>query len=534
MASLLSFVPQVERNPGEEQESLVAAGSSVTAVPRSPWRTVGVLAGIVSATLLVLFWQTAFSIVKTWSSSRTFSHGFLIVPIFLYLVWIRRDRLARVHPQPNYWGLPILISLACVWLLGSLGDVRVIQQFALVAMLVVMIWTMLGTKTTRVIWFPLAFLIFAVPFGEGAIGPLQDFTARFAVTALRLSHVPVVLEARTIWVPSGPWVVAQACSGIRYLTSSVVLGLVYASLIYRSRKRQILFMAASVLVPILANGIRAYGIIFLAFLTNNRMAAGVDHIIYGWVFFTIIQFLLFMVGLRWREPVFVASSEAADHGLRPERGDRAVGRTMAIAVCILVLVSWAPFAAAYFRQRSMASQPRELIPVVRSPWQLAPPRGAGWLPSLHPVSELQRSYAVDGQTVDLYVGDYSGTRPMQLVSGYNRISDVQFWTEGESGLRSMQIDGQTTSVRWNTIHADSGRRRMVWTWYSVAGRFTANPTKVKVLQAEARLFSRPTAEAVVVLSTDYLLDPSEAIARMEDFLRHTSFISTPSLLAGPS
>src|SRR6185437_6887551 len=101
------------------------------------------------------------------------------------------------------------------------------------------------------------FLFFAVPFGEAVIGPLQDFTAHFAVIGLRLSRVPVILENRTIWVPSGPWVVAEACSGIRYLISSLVLGLVYVSLVYRSKRRRILFLLASVALPILANGFRA-------------------------------------------------------------------------------------------------------------------------------------------------------------------------------------------------------------------------------------------------------------------------------------
>src|SRR5579872_1801751 len=299
MSLLLKSVPDIGRNSVSEAQIAFATPPATPAGPLPPlaWRKLAVLLGALSAAFLALFWPTAWSIGETWYSSRTFSHGFLIVPMFLYLVWVRRDRLAALRPRPNYWGVPVLLLLCGIWLGASLGEVRVLQQFALVAMLDVLVWIALGTEVIRALWFPLAFLFFAVPFGEAAIGPLQDFTAHFAVAALGLSRVPVLLESRTIWVPSGPWVVAEACSGIRYLISSLVLGLIYASLVYRSRKRRALFVLASVAVPILANGIRAYGIILLAYLSNNRLAVGVDHIIYGWIFFTAIQLLLFSIGL---------------------------------------------------------------------------------------------------------------------------------------------------------------------------------------------------------------------------------------------
>jgi exosortase len=135
------------------------------------------------------------------------------------------------------------------------------------------IWVNLGPDVVRALRFPLAFLVFLVPFGRSLIAPLQDYTAWFAVHALTLSRVPVILEHRTLSLPSGAWTVAEACSGIRYLISSVVLGLLYASVVYRSPKRRAIFVAASIAVPIAANGARAYGSILLAHLTDNRFAA---------------------------------------------------------------------------------------------------------------------------------------------------------------------------------------------------------------------------------------------------------------------
>src|SRR5262249_21157037 len=123
----------------------------------------------------------------------------------------------------------------------------------------------------------------------------------FVIHSLMFSHVPAVLENHTISLPSGVWSVAETCSGIRFLLSSFVLGLFFSFLMYRSWFRRLAFLCACVVVPIVGNGLRAYGTILLAYSTNNRVAVGMDHIVYGGLFSTIIQVTLLAIGLRWRE-----------------------------------------------------------------------------------------------------------------------------------------------------------------------------------------------------------------------------------------
>lgn len=523
-------VPDIGRNSLQEREAAVltlrpALAPSAASAPLSAaaWRRLLILLGGACALLLLVFWRTAWSIVETWYSSRTFSHGFLILPVFVYLAWLRRERLAALRPRPNYWVLPLLFLLSCVWLGASLGDVHVAQQFAVVAMIDALFWLALGTGAMRALWFPLAFLFFAVPFGEAAIGPLQDFTAHFAVAALGLSHVPAILENRTIWVPSGPWIVAEACSGIRYLISSLVLGLIYASLVYRSRRRRVIFVVASLAVPIVANGIRAYGIILLAYLTNNRLAVGVDHIIYGWIFFTAVQLLLFSIGMRWRE----APAEASPVTVPPGDGGTAAGRLLqkiAIACAVaLAIVSLPPLAEAGLARRQAAAPPVRFLAVVNSPWQQLPSFDQRWAPQLHAQSQFAAAYAAGDSRVDLHLAAYSRRERLELVSGYNRVSDHKLWSDFEGGYRPLVIAGQPVNVRWDVLRSESGFR-LVWTWYSVQGKLTADPLQVKLFQAKARLLGQPASAAVISLSSGYVLQPAEAEARMEDFLRHAAIV----------
>jgi exosortase A len=507
----------------EQASGRVARGWAAAALFPAEWKKAAGWAIAVWAAALGLFHHTAWLIVTTWVGSRTFSHGFLIVPIFLYLVWIRADRLMALRPRPAYWMAGILALLTGIWLLSSLGHVRVVQEFALLGMLEAMIWMVLGTAVVRALWFPLLFLFFAVPFGESAIGPLQDFTAHFAVGCLRLSQVPVILEHRTIWVPSGPWIVAEACSGIRYLISSLVLGLVYASLVYRSRRRRALFVLASVAVPIVANGIRAYGIILLAYVTNNRLAVGVDHIIYGWVFFTAVQLLLFSLGLRWHEAAAPApaNQEMLAGDTRKTSSSRGIA---AAAVCAMFLAGVASASEAYLAKRASVDSPQPFL-AVSAPWQAVDSLGHGWAPLLHSPSQMSSSYQSGGHVVDVYLAQYSAAKAVELVSGYNQITDARVWSENTGGFRTITMQGGTATVRWDIIESPTASR-LVWRWYWIDGLPSADATQVKLAQAKARLLARPTTVTVAAVSAEYLSDPSQAASDLQAFLNH-AFLTFP-------
>jgi len=130
---------------------------------------------------------------------------------------------------------------------------------------------------------------------------LIDWTADFTIGALRLSGVPVYREGNHFIIPSGWWSVVEACSGVRYIIASSMVGTMFAAIAYRSPRRRAWFVLASILVPVVANWLRAYMIVMLGHLSNNRLAVGVDHVIYGWFFFGLVMLLLFWIGSRWQE-----------------------------------------------------------------------------------------------------------------------------------------------------------------------------------------------------------------------------------------
>ena len=191
----------------------------------------------------------------------------------------------------------------------------------MMAMVPLAVWAVLGTRVVEDLGFPLAFLFFAVPFGEFLMPPLMDWTADFTVGRdLRRAAFPCIAKATFFTIPSGRWSVVEACSGVRYLIASFMVGSLFAYLSYRSPVRRAAFIAASLVVPIVANWMRAYMIVMLGHLSGNRLAVGADHLIYGWVFFGVVMVLLFWIGARWREdevPLPVPADMRAAAGTAP-------------------------------------------------------------------------------------------------------------------------------------------------------------------------------------------------------------------------
>jgi exosortase/archaeosortase family protein len=120
-----------------------------------------------------------------------------------------------------------------------------------------------------------------------------------AVALTHLSGVQASIHDVLIDTPVGRFEVAEACSGVKFLIAMIALGTLVAHLGFRSAKRRAVFMAACVIVPILANGVRAWGTIYIAQFRGVAFAAGFDHIVYGWIFFAIVMAGILGVSWRW-------------------------------------------------------------------------------------------------------------------------------------------------------------------------------------------------------------------------------------------
>ncbi|HRF43126.1 MAG TPA: exosortase A [Candidatus Competibacteraceae bacterium] len=493
----------------------------------STWRAALPALTIAILAIIGLYWPTLAGMAIQWWHYETYAHGMLVVPIVFYMVWTRREKLATLQAHSAAPGLILLLLGSLVWLIADAAQVAVVQHFAVAGIIQVTIYTLLGWNITWAILFPLAYLLFAVPVGEALIPPLQQVTAWFTVEGLRLTGLPVLWEGLHIIIPSGNFEVAAACSGLRYLIASVALGFLYAYLTYRSIWRRLAFIVLSAVMPIIANGIRAYGIVMIAHLSEMKYATGVDHLIYGWFFFGLVVLLMLWIGSFWRESEEVMSQGFAvsdpsskDSTIEPAVSGATVHYTIWTLAVILAAAA-GPLWAVWVDRDDSTSAPIVLsAPPAIAPWRGPEVDNDTWEPHFSGADTVVRSrYQWNGKTVHLYIAYYRRQRPdAKLVSSQNSLYDRKQWRYlGSEGRVQIQVD----RVQWPfeaTSLTDGLRKRLVLSGYWEGGRIVISPYLAKAWEAWDRLSGAQRGSALVAIAADYDIQPDEAKVVLQRFV----------------
>ncbi len=255
------------------------------------------------------------SAVTVWNSSTAYGHCWLVLPIVAWLLWERRGVLAAQPARPAAWAGLLAIPLVLAWWLSDLLGIMEGRQLAALGFVLLLLLAVLGARLWWALSAAFLYLVFLVPFGAFVTPVLQRFTAGSVVAGLRLLDIPFEADSFQITIPEGVFYVAEACAGLRFLIASVAFGVLYAVTMFRSPGRRLLFVAVSCAVPVLANGVRALGIVLLGHALGSARAGAADHLIYGWVFFSTVIVLLALAGLPFRQaPVTAASGRYRSTG----------------------------------------------------------------------------------------------------------------------------------------------------------------------------------------------------------------------------
>jgi len=463
----------------------------------SAWRRALPALAVTLIAIVVAYASTALAMVETWYRSATFTHGFVVAPIAACLAGRKRAALAAIDPRPAPIVLPLLAVLGLAWLAGEFGAVNAMSQFAFVGMLVLAVIAVLGFDVARTVMFPLGFLFFAVPIGDFLLPTLMDRTADFTVAALRATGVPVYREGLLMVLPTGRWSVIEACSGVRYLIASLTIGSLFAYLNYRTVSRRLAFVALSIVVPIFANWVRAYLIVLLGHVSHNRLAVGVDHLIYGWIFFGVVMLVMFSIGARWREPVpEVTPAIAPRKSVPPVRASRFWVAVGAIVVLALVwpsvnLATQVPPGPALALQVTDPAGWR----MASNDTQFAPQFDA-------PSASMQGSWQRGGDRAHLAIAYYRQQTPERKLVGADNVLVREHdpkWVRTTHHMREVTFGGTPHAVSETALHGANGRRLLVWQWYWIDGTVTASDTVAKARIGWLRLTRRRDDAAGIVL-----------------------------------
>lgn len=463
--------------------------------------------------------DTVLAMVQIWLSSETYTHGLVVAPISIWLLWRMRSRLAPAVAQgPTPQFLVLLLPAVFLYFAGAVMLVQVVAQFAFVAILIVGSATLMGFQATRVAAFPLLFLFMMVPVGSSLEPPMMDLTAKYTVKLVQLTGIPVYQEGRFFQLPTGSWSVVEACSGVRYLIASVTLGLIYAHLNYRTFGKQLVFVLLSFIVPVFANIGRAYFIVMLGHLSNMELATGVDHLIYGWIFFGLVMLLLFWLGGFWADSpgevcpdtLALEASNAKDE--RPSIPTKSrLWVWFGVAALAVLLVR----GALHMIDTRTVVLATDLPSVVSGEnWSCTAMTGDGWAPR---ATDVDRRIVLDCsgvRSIRLFADQYTSQAQGREVSRFGtglKGEDGDRWRVLREDRRSLPMPGtRDFDTREIVLRRNkTGEMVLVWLWYQVDSRSLDSASEVKfaelfaVLKGEHRISSRIYLASPVSDESDY-------------------------------
>ncbi|HEX8063688.1 MAG TPA: exosortase A, partial [Allosphingosinicella sp.] len=460
------------------------------------WR--GHLAALAAAAAAIglLFARDGLDMARIWWTSATFNHCFLVVPIIAWLVWQRLPDLKALAPRAWAPGLVLTGAGGAVWLLGEAGNVALLRHFGLVFMLQGSAIACLGKAVARACAFPIFYAVFLVPFGDELVGPLQTVTAKMSMALLALTGVPAHIEGIFISTPSGLFRVAEACSGVRFLVAMAALSALAANLCFRSWPRRLLFVAFALAVAVLANGVRAFGTIYIAWRTDNEVAVGIDHLIYGWIFFAVVIALVVAAGwrffdrapnARWFDPAGLQA---------PGTGPGRPARAAQIAAISVVLTAAAPLWMNAVAAAGTRAVPDSPLPEVAG-WTRGP-ASSDWQPHFVGADRIRqaRYRNAAGQQVDLAIIVFSRQSEGRELVGYGQGASDEDGAWSWTGDSAPPADGKAELI------GSHGKVREVVSFYRVGDIVTGSRARVKLETVRTRLLGGPQRAVAVLVAAE--------------------------------
>jgi len=473
-----------------------AALENVQSSVKAQWMLhVAVFAAVLAA-IAFFYWPAISAALTVYWVSPTYSHCYLIVPISAYLVWTRRDALAQTRPSLFLPALALIIPLAIVWFLGHLMAINEAQQFMLVAMVQVALLTIFGWPVYRVLMFPALFLFFLVPTGEYLVAPLQVFTTHFITTFLGWMGIPFYAEGTIIELANGRYQVEEACAGLRFLIATIALGVLFAHLNYRKWRKIILFMLACFVVPVIGNGFRALGIVLLAHYSDNKIAVGFDHLVYGWGFSVVIMLVLFYFGSRFRD-------DFSDSVLPVQPARTPSSAAVLVAGIVTAAVVCAAPAFAIWRESRPLTIDHAAFAQPNYPGWVTSQVSGVWEPQFHG-QDAKFAFSLNRNSftappVDVHVYYYGRARDGHtLIESTNKMWSEEQWNATSQARLNTKI-GNVSAPMVELQLASPMQRRIVWWTYWARGSFTTSGLNVKLERMKGS-FAGEDGSALIAVS----------------------------------
>ncbi len=522
------------------QQALRYTSCTFSPTYKRPW----VLAFLMAVSFIFCYAGVITALARQWLYVDIYSHGFLIPFVSGYLAWIRRDQLGQLIPSPNVFGSPVFMIGLFFLLAGDAGAVLLFQELSLIICLIGIVLLLLGSHFLKLLWFPIAYLLFMIPIWGILTGPLhiffQQLSTALGSALLKLINIPVYRDGIYIELPNITLQVAQACSGLNYLIAVIAIAIPTAYLFLEGRLRRLALICFATFIGIVANGVR---VALVGFICNHGLSVnthGPFHVLQG-LFVSFVGFAALFVGLATLRRMKPAAPKRRSHRgntTQPVIANRKKNYQLGILIVILLLLAGNFL---YFYRPNPITLKKDFA---HFPLEVGEWRGQDTEPlytafrSLGVDHELSRIYETPkNHKIHLYIGYYESqkqekelinymTEGLHLnssaiesnVDSHNLITTKNLFiprnTErGSSELPSFfssLVEEKTSIFNSRLIVPRKAAGWLIFFWYDLNGRITTNPYLAKLYAAWDGLLHRRNNGAIVIVTTE--LDRMEALS----------------------
>jgi exosortase A len=429
-----------------------------------PQRASLLILAITSIAYVLLYGSTWLDMERVWRSSATYNHCYLIIPIVLFFFYRSKASapLSLSHNSRLWLPALALLFMQFIWLFGYAADIALLMHMAAVITLQALIWLVLGTTNSYRHRFAILYLLFLIPFGEELSPFLQNITADHTVMLLQAVNIPVYRDGLYLATPVGLFEVAEACSGLRFLIAALAISVLFAYLHYNRIWKQLCFVIFMAILSVLANGVRAFMLVYIGEKTQMRYGFGDDHFVYGWLFFGLVLMAGFWLGARFADPVHaLVPTKKQQFSLRP------LSAGMVVAMCAVLST------LAYRLSLHVMTAPASAA-VISLPIAANVPDNSNW--GVHFEHSLAYNHVQDSNGIEYYVARFGNKQQDgELVNWQNVLFDKRRW----------QVQQRTVENGYALLQLKNlaNEYRTVLYWYQVGQHSSSDELTTKLLQA---------------------------------------------------
>lgn len=443
--------------------------------------------------VVAIYYDGLSELVRMWSETEEYSHGFLIPLITLFLIWQKSDQLREFEFAGSWFGFAIVVCALLLNFVGNLSALFIIVQYSFLLTIVGAVLSFTGWNGLKKIWVPLLYLVFMIPlpnfFYNTLSLKLQLISSRLGVDFIRLCDISVYLEGNVIDLGAYKLQVVEACNGLRYLFPFMSLAFLCAYIFDGAFWKKAVIFLSSIPISIVMNSFRIGIIGVLVEYLGTGAAEGFLHDFEGWAVFMVCMGILFLEMWILTKIGHQQRSLAAAFNIRfPDPlPNQAVAKLRSIpASAIAVLVTLFIGAALSFgieKPEEKVPSRKQFVnfPLQMDQWQATTEKLAR---NVAEVLQLDDYILADyrdgsGNAINVYVAYYESQSKGHSIHSPRSCLPGGGWQINELPRRTMAVGGGKTDNIARVLIEKGEAKQLVYFWTQQRGRIINNEYAIK-------------------------------------------------------